>query len=258
MDSFKVAVEKSYGESDKTFLLFNFPHNPTGYSLSLEEAKNIEIYLLEQAEKGRRFVAVCDDAYWGLCYEKGTQKESLFSTLSKLHKNILAVKIDGCTKEFFMWGLRVGFISFGFKGMNDACAKALEKKTAAAIRANISNATHHSQEILVQLLASPKIYEEKKKKEVILRSRYEEVKEIVYNERFKNIWQAYPFNAGYFMCLHLKNGVKAEELRVKLLDSYGTGIISLSDHDIRITFSCIEKEGLVKFFSNLASAIEEL
>ena len=39
--------------------------------------------------------------------------ESLFGLLANLHPNLLAVKLDGATKELFVWGLRCGFVTFG-------------------------------------------------------------------------------------------------------------------------------------------------
>ena len=237
--SFKETLEKNSSTDNKTGLLFNFPQNPTGYSLKREEALEILKLLKEQANKGKKFLAICDDAYWGLCYEEGLQKESLFSELAQLHENILAVKIDGCTKEFFMWGMRVAFLSYGFKGMTDDCAYALERKTAAAIRGNISSSTHHSQELLLKLLTSENIYEEKLAKEKALKKRYKSVKEEVSKECYKDLWQPYPFNSGYFMCLKLKNDLASEKLRTHLLDEYQTGIIALAGNDIRIAFSCL-------------------
>lgn len=257
-NDFAEAITKYSSNKKKTMLLFNFPQNPTGYSLKKHEAKQIEDFLLEQAKQGKKFITVCDDAYWGLTYENDCQKESLFSNLSQLHENILAIKIDGCTKEFFMWGMRVGFLTYGFKGMTAPCSYALERKTAAAIRGNISNATHHSQEVLSKMLVQSDIESQKASKEEILRKRYAKTKEIVYAEEYKNLWEAYPFNSGYFMCLRIKNSVDAEQLRVHLLNEYQTGIVSLSKQDIRIAFSCLAEKDIPEFFNCLASAINDL
>ena len=46
----------------KKVLLFNFPHNPTGYSPSREEIKNLCAILLRAAEQGKRIAIICDDA----------------------------------------------------------------------------------------------------------------------------------------------------------------------------------------------------
>ena len=65
--------------------------------------------------RGTKLVVLCDDAYFGLFYHLGgrSMTESLFGRLTNLHPNLLAVKLDGATKELFVWGLRCGFITFG-------------------------------------------------------------------------------------------------------------------------------------------------
>ena len=58
-------------------------------------------------------VAITDDAYFGLFYDDRAMKESIFTKLLDRHSNLMAVKLDGATKENYVWGLRVGFITYG-------------------------------------------------------------------------------------------------------------------------------------------------
>lgn len=256
LEGFEETLEKV--PSEKIFLALNFPHNPTGYSLTQEESKALCQSLKNFAERGKKIVALCDDAYFGLTFEKGLKRESLFADLCELHENILAVKIDGCTKEFFMWGMRIGFITFGSKGLSEEAYKALEQKAAAALRGNISNVNHHSQELVKELFESPSIEEEAKAKEAILEERYKETKKHVYKNAYKEFWDVYPFNSGYFMCIRLKNNMNSEKFRLHLLEKYETGVISLGSCDVRIAFSCIEKESIGALFEILAKACQSL
>ena len=91
----------------KTVVVLNFPNNPSGYSLKENEAENILGVLKRHSDKGNSLITICDDAYSGLCYEKGIRKESLFGDISNLSDNIVSIKVDGCTKEYFMWGLEL-------------------------------------------------------------------------------------------------------------------------------------------------------
>ena len=245
-------------KSSKIFLSLNFPQNPTGYSLTNEETSKLLQILKEVAELGKQIVCVCDDAYWGLVFEDGVRKESLFSDLANLHSNVLAVKIDGCTKEFFMWGFRVGFLTFGSKGMSQKAYSALENKASAALRGDISSVTHQSQEILRQLLLKEGLEERAKEKCELLRGRYCAVRDEVYKDEYSSLWDVYPFNSGYFMCLRLKQNLKGEDLRLHLLNQYGVGIISLGASNIRIAFSCVEKENIKALFEKIASAVRDL
>jgi len=59
------------------------------------------------------------------------------------------------------------------------------------------------------------------------------------------------------MCLRLKT-VEAEPLRVHLLDKYGIGLISLGKTDLRVAFSCLEKEDTEELFDTLLQAVKDL
>ncbi len=92
--------------------------------------------LRQAAEEGRNLVVVADDAYFGLFYGEEVAQESLFARLAGCHPRLLAVKVDGPTKEKFVWGFRTGMLTFAATAAGDADAlyKALETKAAGAIR----------------------------------------------------------------------------------------------------------------------------
>ena len=91
-------------------------------------------------------------------------KESIFVKLANLHENILAIKVDGATKEDYVWGLRVGFVTYNNKTVTKATYSALEAKTAGAIRGNISNVSHLSQSLVLNAFESETYDAEKKEK----------------------------------------------------------------------------------------------
>jgi len=108
-------------------LILNFPNNPSGYSPTTTEAEALITMIREIAEGGTDVLVVTDDAYFGLAYEPDIYPESLFSRLATLHERVLAVKIDGPTKEDYVWGLRMGFVTFGSAGLNETHYEALIK-----------------------------------------------------------------------------------------------------------------------------------
>ena len=73
--------------------------------------------LREAAEDGRNLIVVTDDAYFGLFYGEDVAQESLFARLAGCHERLLAVKVDGPTKEEFVWGFRTGMLTFGAPGL---------------------------------------------------------------------------------------------------------------------------------------------
>ena len=241
----------------KKILILNFPNNPTGYTATIEDAKKIVAAVKAAAKAGKKIVIVCDDAYFGLVYEKGIHGESLFAEFATLDKNVLAVKLDGTTKEDYVWGLRVGFISFAFKGATDEQLKALEAKAAGNVRSCISNSSSIGQHLAIAAFADKGYAKQKKEKYAVLKARYLEIRKILkaHPEYAKN-FEAMPFNSGYFMCVK-PIGVDAEKVRKQLIAKYSTGTIVLSGL-IRLAFSTIPKAKLAKLFANVNAAISDL
>ena len=254
-EALKAALAES--KSQKKVVLLNFPNNPTGYTATEKEAVEIAKILTDCAAAGNKVVALLDDAYFGLVYEDGVTKESLFVKLLEANENLLAVKLDGPTKEDYVWGFRVGFMTFGFKGASEAQLKALEDKAAGTVRGNISNAPSISQKILLAAFQSPEYLQQKQEKYNTLKKRFDIIKnELAAHPEYKDAFEAMPCNSGYFMCIKPK-GVDAEELRQKLIKDYSTGTIMLSGL-IRVAFSAVPTEKLGKLFENIYNCIKEM
>ncbi len=254
-EGFGKAVESS-GKKNVAIIL-NFPNNPTGYSPTAEEADRLVQGLAKASRVVKRMFVMVDDAYFGLTYEEGLMKESIFTRLCDLSENILAVKLDGATKEEYAWGFRVGFITFGIKKGSQKLFEALESKACGAIRAANSNASRASQSLLLRAFKEEGYRKEKDENFQLLKERCQLVRRILEeNSKYGEEFEALPFNSGYFMCVRLNNR-NAFEVRKLLLEKYGTGVIAWNDTDIRIAFSSCRKGDLPKVFENLYSACRE-
>jgi aspartate/methionine/tyrosine aminotransferase len=238
----------------KAIVLLNFPNNPTGYTPGPGEGDAIVSAIRDAAEAGIRVVAVTDDAYFGLFFEDSLQ-ESLFPKLAGLHERVLAVKVDGATKEEYVWGFRVGFITYASESA--ATLAALEQKTLGIIRATISSGPHPSQTFVLHALQSPEFETQKAEKFEIMKNRANRVKSLLDSGRYGDTLSYYPFNSGYFMCLKLA-GVTAEDVRSHLLNEYGIGAIALGETDLRVAFSCIEEENLEELYDTIYKAVLEV
>ena len=244
-------------KTEKVVILLNFPNNPTGYSILKTEAEELVKILKEQLDNGKKIIVISDDAYFGMFYYENVLKESIFSKLADLDPNLLAIKIDGATKEDFVWGLRVGFITFSAGKTPKEVYTCLEQKTMGAIRSCISNCSALSQSIVLKSLNSATVQQERAEKIAILERRAKKVEEINKNEEYRIKWDPYPFNSGYFMCIKLKT-VNAEELRKHLLINYGLGVIALGEKDMRIAFSCLEEEEIPDVYESIYKGILEI
>ncbi|RIX46353.1 aminotransferase class I/II-fold pyridoxal phosphate-dependent enzyme [Paenibacillus nanensis] len=241
-------------DKGKAIVVLNFPNNPTGYTPDAREGEEIVAAVRDAAEAGINVVAVTDDAYFGLFFEDSLQ-ESLFSKLAKVHPRVLAVKVDGATKEEYVWGFRVGFITYASDSA--ATLAALEQKTIGIIRATISSGPHPSQTFVLHALQSPDFDQQKDEKFHIMKGRANRVKSLLDSGRYGDTWEYYPFNSGYFMCLKLTR-VSAEAVRQHLLEQYGIGTIALGETDLRVAFSCIEEENLEELFDTIHKAVTEV
>ncbi|MFH0874617.1 MAG: aminotransferase class I/II-fold pyridoxal phosphate-dependent enzyme [archaeon] len=266
LDTFNTFVEKHFDTEalnnklnenfGKKIVLLNFPNNPTGYTPTNSEVKEIAEIIKKAAVKGNKIIVICDDAYFGLVFEDGIYSESIFTLLANIHENVLAVKLDGATKEDYAWGLRVGFITYASKGLNAESYKALEDKTAGAVRGSISNAPHLSQSLVLKSINSLEYISEKKKKFDILKGRYEKIKETLRDKKYEKHFSPVPFNSGYFMCIKLQEGLDSEKIRHILLSKYDTGVISIKNM-LRIAFSSVAQKDMKQLFDNIYNACED-
>lgn len=255
IEGLKETMQKQ-AESGSVRILLNFPQNPSGYSPTSGEAKQLVSIVKEIAEKGAKVMVWCDDAYFGLNYEDNIEKQSLFAYLCDLHENVLAAKIDGHTKEDFAWGFRTGFITFGCKGLSDAQYEALVKKLMAAIRSSVSCAATPSQSLILKAASDGKLEEEKAEFRKILERRYKLVRDFVSTHESKFI-KPLPFNSGYFMSFDTMS-IDAEKLRQKLLNDRGIGTISIDVKTLRVAFSSLDEEKINIVYQAIYDIADEL
>jgi aspartate/methionine/tyrosine aminotransferase len=249
VEGFASALQKSAQSASKIVTILNFPNNPTGYTPTEGEMRGIVDALHAAAEDGASILCITDDAYFGLFYDEDSAKESLFAHVAAIHPNILAAKVDGATKEEYAWGLRVGFVTLGSKGMTQEQYAALEAKLKGTIRSSISNSSNLSQSIIARLLSSPNHQSEKDLAYERLKRRFDRVTELVADSSRPEALRPLPFNSGYFMTFACE-GIDAEKLRQALLDR-GIGTIAVGSAYLRVAYATVEEEELEPFFREL-------
>jgi aspartate/methionine/tyrosine aminotransferase len=180
----------------------------------------------------------------------------LFSHLATLHDNVLAVKIDGSTKEDMVWGFRIGFLTYASRGLNADGCQALERKTMGAIRASISMASRPAQSLLIRAFRKPGYEGEKAAAVRVIEDKYRKVRKILTENKLPDSLEPLPFNSGYFMCFRLRRG-NAEDLRQALLDD-GVGTIAISDQLLRIAFSAVDPDQMDGLFDAVFARAAEI
>ena len=237
-------------------VILNFPQNPSGYSPTVSEAKEIVRIVREIAESGKKVLVLSDDAYFGLNYEDDIEPQSLFAYMADLHENVLAIKADGPTKEDFAWGFRAGFVTFASKGLSDAQYTALVTKFMAAIRSSVSCSSTPSQSLVMHALNDEAHNKQKIECRKMLQSRYDRVRNFV-NTHTSKVLEPLPFNSGYFMSFHVSTG-KAEEIRKALLKEKGIGIIQIDSHTLRVAFSSMDEDKIDSVYTSIYNVADAL
>jgi aspartate/methionine/tyrosine aminotransferase len=237
----------------KLVVSLNFPNNPSGYTPTRPEMEGIAKALTAEAEAGTKLVVCVDDAYYGMFFDDRCERESIFGRLARASNNLLAIKVDGATKEEFVWGLRVGFVTFGVKNGTPAAYKALEDKTAGLIRAYVSNISNPGQSVVLKALNDPDFRKQQAEKVAILRARAAIAQTESRKAEYADCWDVYPFNSGYFMCVRLK-GADADTVRGRALEDSQVGTIALGKSELRIAFSSCEAEQIPLVFAAVAKA----
>jgi aspartate/methionine/tyrosine aminotransferase len=234
-------------------IILNFPNNPSGYAPTQPEAEAIIGALGQAALDGADVLVICDDAYSGLFYDTDAIQESLFGRLASLHERLLAVKIDGPTKEDYVWGFRTAFVTFGSKGLSARHFDALSTKLSGAIRSSVSCANTSAQYLLLKALADDRTTEDKRRFGHLLRGRYEAVRRFIAENPPPPPLKTLPFNSGYFMSFYCPG---ADALRERLLARHGVGVVALSGEYLRVTFAALDTEIIPTVFKRIYETVQ--
>ena len=177
--------------------------------------------------------------------------------LADAHEALLAVKVDGATKEDYVWGFRVGFLTLGYRGASPAALSALEDKCAGLVRGSISNAPRVSQEILLNAYEDPNFAREKQAKYAVMKNRYLALRTCFddtagFSERFDRLQPTLAIFSAYD-----QKNVAADALRLHLIEHYDLGVIATSGL-IRIAFSSVPTGSLTALVSALVRGYDDL
>jgi len=239
-------------------VLLNFPSNPGGYSPTPAERRTVADSLLAAAER-RPLLVVCDDAYAGLVYEEGIPRGSMFWELAGRHPDLVAVKVDGATKELAFFGGRVGFLTFPFAPGSPAAA-ALESKVKGLLRAAVGSPVATSQALVARALASPSVEEEIEAIRRVLAGRWRALRHAL-GRCDPALLASPPFNSGCFALVELVGraaGLDPERVRRHLLDRHDTGLVSVAPRWLRIAHCSVAEPDLPELVRRLERGVAEL
>jgi aspartate/methionine/tyrosine aminotransferase len=224
---------------------------------SAEERATLREGLLAAAE-GRPLLVLCDDAYAGLVYEQAVPRRSMFWELAGAHPALVPVKLDGATKEFALFGARVGFVTFAVEP-DSAAARALESKVKCLVRAAMGSPVALGQVLLLQALESPTVAQEVEQVRAELEQRWRALGAALRGVD-PALLRPLPSNSGCFALVELPEtlGLDAETVRRHLLEREDAGIIAIAPRYLRIAFCSVEADRLPELVERLERGIRHL
>ena len=249
----------------KAVLMLNFPNNPVGFSPPASEVAGIvEALVAAVDESNKSLVVLVDDAYEGYVYDETALGRSIFAELCDAHRRILAVKLDGASKEFLFYGGRIGALTVALPSKLDVDRAALEaeldNKLSGVIRSTVSNCARPVQSALLKALDDLEtIVAERQRVIDVLGSRARRLRDELARVDAPQL-EVLPFNAGFF-CFCDIEGIDAEALADRMMSAYQTAVVPTRSgkiNGIRIAFCSVPEPQIPQLVANLAAALRDL
>jgi aspartate/methionine/tyrosine aminotransferase len=262
LDAWREAIDRTAARQSRVVLVLNFPHNPTGFVPSGEEAETFTALAAESAERtGKPIVVLCDDAYEGYVYPDDRPRWSIFYRLVQRHPLLLPIKCDAITKELLFWGGRLGAISTvlpeTWGAAREAAAAVWENKLSGLVRGMISSASTPVQTLVARLLEDPVALA--RARQPIFRSlagRHAAFSDALRSDGATEAFRADPFHGGLFALLNLRRG-EAVPAAERLLAEHRIGVVPFRDptHDLnalRVTYATVPSDRIADLVTTAA------
>lgn len=211
IEGFKKACLEVIQKQGKVVTILNDPcNNPTGYSLSNAEFKEVIEFM--NSQKDALFNMVYDIAYFD--YYTGSYNESRqkFELMLQANENILFNIAFSCSKTFSVYGLRLGAQIILSK--NSDFVKEIYDSTCFLARTRWSNVSKAGLSMMIEIDNNEEI------RNKIIEEIQEAVKtvnnraDVFVKEAKECNLDIYPYSGGFFITVHSEDGIKlADELK---------------------------------------------
>lgn len=203
MTSFKKTCQEVMEKQNRLVLIINDPcHNPTGYSMSEEEWKEV-ISFLNECSKTHSVVLINDIAYIDFSYQ-GAYAKHYFTCFNEITDNVAVIVAFSLSKSMTAYGLRCGAAILLGKTLEAVEElKVVFEKSARATWSNINNG---AMETFFQLMKdNKKTYLAEKQYYVdLLKAR----SDLFIKQADEVGLKYYPYKEGFFVTLEMDNDTR--------------------------------------------------
>lgn len=214
LNSFKEVCKEVLVKNKKVAVIINDPlHNPTGYSMSLEEWKEV-INIINDLSKLGEIILINDIAY--IDYTKKPLKSREYLTLfNNLNENALLVIAFSCSKTLTAYGLRLGAALIA--NQNQKLIDDLYLELTKHARSTWSNVPHGAMELFTKVTSSDYLENYLKEKQTFIDLL--EKRGHTFKKECKNyLIPLYPHTGGFFITIKVSNE-KKELIHQKLKEN---------------------------------------
>ena len=200
INSFKEVCREVMAKQGKVLAIINDPcHNPTGYSMTLQEWEEVIAFVNELSNEGP--VILLDDiAYIDYSYDLENSRQYM-NAFNQINDNVMIVVAFSCSKTLTSYGLRCGGALILAKEQESV--RSLEILMEKHARASWSNIPNAAMENFVKVTTDYKdeFNEEKQKYVDLLRQRCD----IFKTEADECGLVYYPYKEGFFVTLKIED-----------------------------------------------------
>ena len=247
IESFKENFEMLLNKQKRLVTIINSPaQNPTGYSLTDEEWKQVLDIMIENAKnKENKIILFLDVAYIEFA-GKGNERRKFFKQFSNLPDNILVIVGYSLSKGYTMYGMRQGAAIC--ISSNKDIADEFYYSCSHSSRANWSNCNRGAMEVMTRISNDPnklEAYETEKAKYKAMLQKRADVFVKASEEVGLNIL---PYMDGFFISIPCKNAkaisdklIEENLFLVPLKNGLRFAVCAVSEEKCKISPAIIKK-----------------
>ena len=203
MTSFKNTCKAVMAKQERLVLIINDPcHNPTGYSMTEDEWKEV-IAFLNECSKTHDVVLINDIAYIDFSY-RGAYAKKYFTCFDEISDKVAVIVAFSISKSMTSYGLRCGaaiLLAKTLEGVEEL--KVVFEKSARATWSNINNGAMEMFSTVMEE-KKPEYLAEKQKYVDLLKER----SDLFIKEANEAGLKTYPYKEGFFVTLAMDNDTR--------------------------------------------------
>ena len=216
LDSVKEKVNSLKAVQDRIVLVLNDPcHNPTGYSMTHQEWKEL-ISFLNEVSKTNKVILINDIAYIDYSYNTPRQARSYMEYFNDISENVFIEVCFSCSKTLTSYGLRCGAAVLLAKNPKDVRdVEIIMEKKARATWSNIPNAAMENFTWIVTQ-GREAFLKEKQKYIDLMKER----SSIFLKEAAECGLDVYPYKEGFFVTLRIEDNALGNKIHQAFMDHH--------------------------------------